>query len=217
MLKQHVIVDFNHFITTLSKNRKNVKSLATPSLIRMSLHLLENLPAAREVIFEYFSLVADVAVQSYVETESKTDSRSDARTSGGQRGMSSPSSSSLLTQSGSNNSVSSTSGTGTGVGISTFTSEEEQQNCFDQIEETLINVIQNNPSAWSAIVASWSLDLIGTLSQSLARHNFPLSRACNYWLKCSTMRGLLNLTCLSFSKLNSDESEYCVEALFSKK
>lgn len=216
MLKQHIIAEFNHFLTT-TKDRKNVKSLVTPSLLRMSLHLLENLPASRDVILDYFTLVADVSVQSYVEPEQKADQRSDGRTSGGQRAINSPNTSTSLAH-GSNDSASSPSSSGNGDGGKggAFASEEFLQNCFDQIEPVITNIIQNNPTGWSAIVATWSLDLLGTLTQSYGRHNLPLSVACNYWMKCSTMRTLLNLICLSLSKLNLDEAESYVETFFSK-
>lgn len=204
MLKQNIIEELNHFIATVNKNRKNTKNLTTPSLIRISVHLLKDMPAVRDVIFEYFGLVADGTVQSFVEFEKndkKGDSRQQPRTSSGPAGASS-------------NSVNA--GGGNGGEDDGGTNELEQQDCFTQIEQTLINILRSNPAIWSPIVASWSLDLIGSLAQNFSRHNYPLSLACNYWLRCTTMHCLLNLTCLSFNHLKTDDAEHYVDTLFSK-
>lgn len=69
MLKQHILVELKQFIQYVSSYRGgNPKTLTSNVLVRTSLHLLEDLPAAREIVFEYFALVAEVGVQSYVNT-----------------------------------------------------------------------------------------------------------------------------------------------------
>uniref|UniRef100_A0A1A9Z490 Integrator complex subunit 5 C-terminal domain-containing protein n=1 Tax=Glossina pallidipes TaxID=7398 RepID=A0A1A9Z490_GLOPL len=178
MLKQHVLVELKHFIQAVSSHRGNAKKLTSSSLIRTSLHLLEDLPAARDIVFEYFSLVAEVAVQGYCVAEQQTS----------------------MTSKNSNNQTAQSPGA-------------QEDPCFEVIQQALENVVNKVPGAWGVVVASWSLDLVGNLSDKYTKRKMSIGVACNYWLSCSTMRGLLTLISICFRKLTNLEAESCVETL----
>uniref|UniRef100_A0A1B0BJZ1 Integrator complex subunit 5 C-terminal domain-containing protein n=1 Tax=Glossina palpalis gambiensis TaxID=67801 RepID=A0A1B0BJZ1_9MUSC len=178
MLKQHVLVELKHFIQAVSSHRGNAKKLTSSSLIRTSLHLLEDLPAARDIVFEYFSLVAEVAVQGYCVAEQQTS----------------------MTSKNSNNQTAQSPGA-------------QEDPCFEVIQQALENVVNKVPGAWGVVVASWSLDLVGNLSDKYTKRKMSIGVACNYWLSCGTMRGLLTLISICFRKLTNLEAESCVETL----
>lgn len=161
MLKQHVLVELKQFIQAVTNNRGNQKSLVSSALIKNSLHLLEDLPAAREIVFEYFALVAEVSVQAY---------------------------------------------------LSSNTAEEE---CFTPIQEALERLCKG-PSAWSPVIAAWSLDLVANLSDKYTKRKMSIVMACNFWLNCSSIRGLLTLVSICFRKFNNAEAEACVENMLGK-
>lgn len=184
MLKQHVLVELKQFIQCISSYRGGgPKILTANSLIRTSLHLLEDLPAARDIVFEYFALVAEVGVQSYVNTANV-----DLQTG-------------VVPKLGANQ-------------------QQPQQQltaavedpCFDVIQQALENLVSKGPGAWGTVIASWSLDLVGSLSDKYSKR-MSIGAACNYWLNCSTMRGLLTLISICFRKLTNAEAETCVETL----
>lgn len=191
MLKQHVLVELKQFIQYVSSYRGgNPKTLTSNSLIRTSLHLLEDLPAAREIVFEYFALVAEVGVQSYVNT-ANVDPQ-----------------------------------TGVVMQPTKLAGSQQQQQqqqlatsmedpCFDVIQQALENMVSKGPGAWGAVIASWCLDLVGSLSDKYSKR-MSIGAACNYWLNCSTMRGLLTLISICFRKLTNAEAETCVETLLGK-
>ncbi|KAM7364141.1 integrator complex subunit 5 omd isoform 1-T6 [Cochliomyia hominivorax] len=184
MLKQHVLVELRQFIQCVSTNRGgDPKTLTSNTLVRTALHLLEDLPSAREIVFEYFTLVAEVGVQSYVNT-ANVDLQ-----------------------------------TGVLMQPSKLAASQQQQqqlsmedSCFDIIQQSLESMISKGPGAWGAVIASWSLDLVGSLSDKYSKR-MSIGAACNFWLNCSTMRGLLSLISICFRKLTNAEAETCVETL----
>lgn len=183
MLKQHVLVELKQFIHSVGSYRGNPKTLTTHALLRTSLHLLEDLPAAKEIVFEYFALVAEVGVQSYVNT-ANVDQQ-----------------------------------TGTLMQPPKMQGNQQQQlpvsqedPCFEMIQQALENMVCKGPAAWGAVIASWSLDLVGSLSDKYSKR-MSIGAACNYWLNCCTMRGLLTLISICFRKLTNAEAESCVETL----
>lgn len=171
MLKQHILIELKNFINAVINHRGNPKNINATHLVRTSLHLLEDLPAAREIMFEYFSLVFDVAVANYVATA----------------GSESKSQQQQLPQ------------------------EDES---FTDIQEALENLVNKGPPAWSPVIASWSLDLVGKLSDKYSHsRKMSIGASCNFWLNCSAMKGLLSLISSCFRKLTDSEAESCVETL----
>lgn len=189
MLKQHVLVELKQFIQSISTYRgANPKTLTTNALLRTSLHLLEDLPAAREIVFEYFALVAEVGVQSYVNT-ANIDPQTGVLVQPAQKMQNTNQQQ-----------------------LSTVSMEDP---CFESIQQALENMVSKGPGAWGAVIASWSLDLVGSLSDKYSKR-MSIGVACNYWLSCTTMRGLLTLISICFRKLTNAEAETCVETLLGK-
>lgn len=188
MLKQNIIIEFTNFLQTLNTHRTNAKVLTTNSLVRTSLHLLEELPAVRDIIFEYFSLIAEVAVKSYVINANMKQQPGDIP---------------IQHQKPNHNQVNSN-------------TAKDEDSCFQMIQQVLENNINKLPAAWGVVIASWSLDLVGSLSDKYTQRKMPIGIACNYWLNCSAMRGLLTLINIVFRKLSNVEAESCVETLLSE-
>lgn len=171
MLKQHILVELKQFIAAVTSQRGNPKSINATQLVRTSLHLLEDLPASREIIFDYFSLVFDVAVANYVANNAASESKSQQQ----------------------------------------LPPEEE---AFSDIQEALENLVNKGPPAWSPVIASWSLDLVGKLSDKYThKRKMGIGAACNFWLNCNAIKGLLSLISSCFRKLTDAEAESCVETL----
>lgn len=172
MLKQHILIELKNFINAVINHRGNPKNINATHLVRTSLHLLEDLPAAREIMFEYFSLVFDCAVANYVATAgSETKSQQQQQ----------------------------------------LPQEDES---FTDIQEALENLVNKGPPAWSPVIASWSLDLVGKLSDKYSHsRKMSIGASCNFWLNCNAMKGLLSLISSCFRKLTDSEAESCVETL----
>ncbi|XP_055848550.1 integrator complex subunit 5 [Episyrphus balteatus] len=170
MLKQHILIELKQFITAITSHRGNPKNINATHLVRTSLHLLEDLPASREIVFEYFSLVFDVAVANYV-ANAGNDSKAQQQ----------------------------------------LPQEDES---FTDIQEALENLVNKGPPAWSPVIASWSLDLVGKLSDKYShKRKMSIGASCNFWLNCNAMKGLLSLISSCFRKLTDSEAESCVETL----
>lgn len=191
MLKQHVLVELKQFIQAVTNHNGNSKKLTNSSLLRSSFRLLEDLPAAREIILEYFSIVAEVAVQNYL-ANANVDYTTGLPIRQGKQGAG-PSSNNATTQ----------------------PTVIEDSN-WAAVQEALENLVVKGPSAWGPVIASWSLDLVGKLSDRYTKRKMSIIAACNYWLNCGAMRGLLTLISLSFRKLTNTEKEACVETLLGR-
>lgn len=66
MVKQPILVELEYFINGVS-NFYSLPTNALPQLSQCSLNLLENLPASREAVFEYFHLLFDASVGNYMK------------------------------------------------------------------------------------------------------------------------------------------------------
>nr|XP_014090440.1 integrator complex subunit 5 [Bactrocera oleae] len=189
MLKQHVLVELKQFIQAVTNHNGNPKKLPNSSLLRSCFRLLEDLPAAREIILEYFSIVAEVAVQNYL-ANANVDYTTGLPIRQGKQGAGPSSSNNATTQ----------------------LAVIEDSN-WAAVQEALENLVVKGPPAWGPVIASWSLDLVGKLSDRYTKRKMSIIAACNYWLNCGAMRGLLTLISLSFRKLTNSEKETCVETL----
>lgn len=67
MVKQPILTELEHFINGVS-NFYTLPPNALVKLSQCSLNLLENLPASRDAVFEYFALIFDTSVSNYVQT-----------------------------------------------------------------------------------------------------------------------------------------------------
>lgn len=66
MIKQPIIVDLQNFVNGVS-NVRDLNISGSPQLVKCSLNLLENLPACRDLVFEFFSVVFDHYVGKYID------------------------------------------------------------------------------------------------------------------------------------------------------
>lgn len=84
---------------------------------------------------------------------------------------------------------------------------------INEIQEALENICDEN-SAWAPLISTWSLRMLGKLSDKHARRrSMDIMTACNFWLGSNAIRCLLGLSALCFSKLNNAETEVCISDL----
>lgn len=67
MVKQPILVELEHFLSGVA-NFYTLSPNASAKLAQCSLNLLENLPASREAVFEYFAILFDASVGNYVKS-----------------------------------------------------------------------------------------------------------------------------------------------------
>lgn len=67
MVKQPILSELESFISGVA-NFYTLPSNALVKLSQCSLNLLENLPASRDAVFEYFALIFDRSVSNYVQS-----------------------------------------------------------------------------------------------------------------------------------------------------
>lgn len=173
MIKQTLLTELQFFVNGVSAyNRGSQTTTANQQLVKCSLNLLNNLPSARDTIFEYFSLLFDVSVGNYVIQKERGERSDDKDLSG--------------------------------------STDDE---AINDIQIALENLV-NGPSAWIPLISSWSLRLLGKLSDKHARRRvLDIGSACSLWLGSSAIRCLLGLSALCFSKLDNNEAEACVSEL----
>lgn len=68
MVKQPILAELEYFINGVS-NLYSLPPNVLAKLAQCSLNLLENLPASREAVFEYFALLFDASVGGYVKSQ----------------------------------------------------------------------------------------------------------------------------------------------------
>ncbi|KAJ6637430.1 Integrator complex subunit 5 [Pseudolycoriella hygida] len=82
------------------------------------------------------------------------------------------------------------------------------------IQESLENLVTKGPSAWAPLISSWSLRILGTLSNKYSRGRvMDIGKACTLWLGSNAMRCLLGLAALCFGKLYSKDTDDCIATL----
>lgn len=118
MIKQPILAELKFFVSSVSTLSNNSKEIS-PQLVRVSLNLLNDLPASRDVVFEYFSHVFDTIVTNYVNYTN-------------------------------------------GSGDSQETPAEEE--AIGNIQEALENLVTKGTEAWAPLISTWSLKLLGKLS-----------------------------------------------------
>ncbi|KAH8417992.1 hypothetical protein KR222_010192, partial [Zaprionus bogoriensis] len=183
MLQQNILDQLKQFIETVSSGHSNPQLLTKPSLIKVALSFLDELPATRDIVFDYFGILAEIGVQLYVSPEmmdQKTGLPVSQMKQGGNRQQQ---------------------------------LRAEEYESFNMVKTSLQNLVWKGPPAWSPLIANWSLELVAKLSDKYTKRRMTIPASCNYWLECSAMHGLLTLINSCFRKLNNSEAESCVETM----
>ncbi|XP_017117415.1 integrator complex subunit 5 [Drosophila elegans] len=183
MLRQNLLDQLKHFIETVSNGHSCPQLLTSPNLIKLALGFLEELPATRDIVFEYFALLAEISVQLYVSPE-----MADAKT-----GMPV----SQVKQAGNRQQQ----------------LRAPEYESFNIVKTALQSLVWKGPPAWSPLIANWSLELVAKLSDKYTQRRMTITASCNYWLECSAMHGLMTLINSCFRKLTQPEEEACVEIM----
>ncbi|KAL1389194.1 hypothetical protein pipiens_012574 [Culex pipiens pipiens] len=170
MIKQPVLAELQYFVSSVSLLYKGVPlkdSAAATALVKCALHLLEDLPSTRDAVFEYFSLVFNGAVKSYLSNVEKNNPDASG-----------------------------------------------EDDTIQEIHEALERLVTNGPPAWSPLISSWSLRLLGEICDKNSRRRpLDIRTSCNLWLGCQAIRCLVGLTALCFSKLDEAEVDNCIAGL----
>ncbi|ALC45267.1 omd [Drosophila busckii] len=183
MLQQNILDQLKQFIDTVSSGHSNPQILTKPALIKVALGFLDELPATRDIVFDYFGILAEIGVQLYISPEMK-----DQKT-----GMPV----SQLKQGGNRQQQ----------------LRAEEYESFSMVKNSLQNLVWKGPPAWCPLIANWSLELVAKLSDKYTQRRMTIAASCNYWLECNAMHALLTLINSCFRKLSNTEAESCVETM----
>ncbi|XP_034942928.1 integrator complex subunit 5-like [Chelonus insularis] len=90
-----------------------------------------------------------------------------------------------------------------------------------EIHRVLIEIVSDNPQAWSCPITNWSLDLLGKLSKSFSKRakltmKSTINDCLKYWLSCKTTRTLMDLSakCIKYLlEFNQDETDNCMNIM----
>lgn len=66
MAKQQILAELEYFVKGATTNC-SLSPSALGHLVRCGLNLLRNLPAAKEAVFEYFTVFFDASVAGYIQ------------------------------------------------------------------------------------------------------------------------------------------------------
>nr|XP_019561577.2 integrator complex subunit 5-like [Aedes albopictus] len=90
----------------------------------------------------------------------------------------------------------------------------QDDDAIQEIHETLERLVTNGPPAWSPLISSWCLRLLGEIcDKNSRRRQLDIRTSCNLWLGCNAIRCLVGLTALCFSKLDEQEVDACIAGL----
>ncbi|XP_058812921.1 integrator complex subunit 5 [Topomyia yanbarensis] len=90
----------------------------------------------------------------------------------------------------------------------------QDDDAIQEIHEALERLVTNGPPAWSPLISSWCLRLLGEICDKNSRRRpLDIRMSCNLWLGCNAIRCLMGLTALCFSKLDEFEVDACITGL----
>ncbi|XP_058467159.1 integrator complex subunit 5-like, partial [Malaya genurostris] len=90
----------------------------------------------------------------------------------------------------------------------------QDDDAIQEIHEALERLVRNGPPAWSPLISSWCLRLLGEICDKNSRRRpLDIRMSCNLWLGCNAIRCLMGLTALCFSKLDELEVDACITGL----
>ncbi|XP_033732814.1 integrator complex subunit 5-like [Pecten maximus] len=82
----------------------------------------------------------------------------------------------------------------------------------------LYNFIRTGPQAWAPIISSWSLKLLGQISQEYATHRMvphanSLNELLQLWMTCTPTKSLMEVATECFAAMIQGAPDSCVDAL----
>ncbi|XP_069120310.1 integrator complex subunit 5-like [Argopecten irradians] len=82
----------------------------------------------------------------------------------------------------------------------------------------LYNFIRTGPQAWAPIISSWSLELLGQISQKYASHRMvphanSLNELLQLWMTCTPTKSLMEVATECFAAMIQGAPDSCVDAL----
>ncbi|OWF44790.1 integrator complex subunit 5-like [Mizuhopecten yessoensis] len=82
----------------------------------------------------------------------------------------------------------------------------------------LFNFIKTGPQAWAPIISSWSLELLGQISQKYASHRVvphanSLNELLQLWMTCTPTKSLMEVATECFAAMIQGAPDTCVDAL----
>ncbi|XP_053690452.1 integrator complex subunit 5 [Sabethes cyaneus] len=90
----------------------------------------------------------------------------------------------------------------------------QEDDAVQEIHEALERLVTTGPPAWSPLISSWCLRLLGEICDKNSRRRpLDIRMSCNLWLGCNAIRCLIGLTALCFSKLDDKEVDACISGL----
>ncbi|XP_055526401.1 integrator complex subunit 5 [Wyeomyia smithii] len=90
----------------------------------------------------------------------------------------------------------------------------QEDDAVQEIHEALERLVTTGPPAWSPLISSWCLRLLGEICDKHSRRRpLDIRMSCNLWLGCNAIRCLMGLTALCFSKLDDKEIDACISGL----
>ncbi|GAB0088755.1 Integrator complex subunit 5 [Sergentomyia squamirostris] len=170
MIKQPILIELQYFVNAVANIQRGLAPEISDQLVKCSLSIFENLPAARDSVIEYFALVFDKSIANFIAFVDKD----------------------------------------------TTTTPPVEPAVLD-IEEALGRLLNSGIPAWAPLLSTWSLKLLGQLSQkhSRGRDLMNINNNCNFWMNSGAMKCLLGLSASCFSKLSNEETESCISILLS--
>lgn len=186
-----ILDELKFFIRCVSAQHKLPADVAD-QLVKCSLHLLHELPAAREVVFEYFAMSFDCSVGQHMQGAAASNTHA-ANT---------------------NDKGANASAAAAAAGAAASDTGNNDDETIVDIQDALAALVAGGPHAWVPLISTWALRLLGTLSHKFARGRpRDIAGSCSLWLASPAMRCLLGLAASCFHQLDSAETEECIGVL----
>ncbi|XP_038045725.1 integrator complex subunit 5-like [Patiria miniata] len=89
---------------------------------------------------------------------------------------------------------------------------------IQEIYDVLLNFVNTNADAWSPLISSWSIDLLGQISSTYAGrrgvpHPSSLNELLQLWMTCKATRTLMDVASQCFAAMVGTCPDLCVDAL----
>ncbi|XP_045475302.1 integrator complex subunit 5 [Harmonia axyridis] len=98
------------------------------------------------------------------------------------------------------------------------TPSEVDETVVSEIHSSMVNLISEAPQAWSPIISTWSLELLGEISSNFSTRTHisstaVLNETLQLWMGCRATRTLVDINTKCLSSLMHSDTEACIKAL----